>query len=110
MLKVESKHLSHPCYADDFLLGVDTPHGLHLLREFADKQHKSGSEDEQAEDKGDDGKRHTNIYINNTQNVKNCVYVEQTYSTRDNNQDKQIQRRLTAGWTAFAKQPLHLQG
>ncbi|KAK2190367.1 hypothetical protein NP493_82g00031 [Ridgeia piscesae] len=25
------------------------------------------------------------------------------YSTRDNNQDKEIQRRITAGWTAFAK-------
>ena len=27
----------------------------------------------------------------------------QRYSTRDKHQDKEIQRRITAGWTAFAK-------
>ncbi|KAK2190777.1 hypothetical protein NP493_69g05030 [Ridgeia piscesae] len=44
-------------------------------------------------------------YVNNTQieNVEMCIYLGQTYSTRDKNQDKEIQRRITTGWTAIAK-------
>ncbi|KAK2181423.1 hypothetical protein NP493_399g00032 [Ridgeia piscesae] len=44
-------------------------------------------------------------YVNNTQieNVESYIYLGQRYSTRDKNQDKEIQRRITAGWTAFAK-------
>ena len=44
--------------------------------------------------------------IKNTQieNVEGYIYLgRQRYSTRNNNQDKDIQRRITAGWTAFAK-------
>ena len=42
---------------------------------------------------------------NNTQieSVESYIYLGQRYSTRDKNQDKEIQRRITAGWTAFAK-------
>ena len=44
-------------------------------------------------------------YVNNTQikKVESYIYLGQRNSTRDNNQDKEIQRRITAGWTAFAK-------
>ncbi|KAK2185373.1 hypothetical protein NP493_239g09003 [Ridgeia piscesae] len=47
----------------------------------------------------------TPIYVNNTQieNVEIYIYLRQRLSTRDKNQDKEIQRRITAGWTAFAK-------
>ncbi|KAK2187281.1 hypothetical protein NP493_171g00022 [Ridgeia piscesae] len=47
----------------------------------------------------------TPIYVNNTQgeNVESYIYIGQIYSTRDKNQDKEIQRRITAGWTAFAR-------
>ncbi|KAK2189404.1 hypothetical protein NP493_107g02006 [Ridgeia piscesae] len=47
----------------------------------------------------------TPIYVNNTQieNVESYTYLGQRYSTRDKNQDKKIQRRLTAGWTTIAK-------
>ena len=47
----------------------------------------------------------TLIYVNSTQveNIESYIYGGQRYSTRDKNQDKEIQRRLTAGWTAFAK-------
>ena len=43
--------------------------------------------------------------LNNTQieNIKSCVYLEQRYNTRTNKQDKVIQRKIMAGWTAFAK-------
>ncbi|KAK2165486.1 hypothetical protein NP493_1361g00044 [Ridgeia piscesae] len=46
----------------------------------------------------------TPIYVNNTQieNVETYIYLGQRYSTRDKNQHKAIQRRIKAGWTAFA--------
>ncbi|KAK2167528.1 hypothetical protein NP493_1271g01002 [Ridgeia piscesae] len=45
------------------------------------------------------------MMANNTQieNVDTCIYLRQGYSTRDKNQDKEIQRRITAGSRAFAK-------
>ena len=47
----------------------------------------------------------TPIYVNNTQieSVKSYVYVGQRFSLRDKNQDKEILRRITAGWTVYAK-------
>ncbi|KAK2190203.1 hypothetical protein NP493_87g08003 [Ridgeia piscesae] len=45
------------------------------------------------------------IYVNNTQieNVESYIYLRQRYATTYKNQDNEIQRRITAGWTAFAK-------
>ena len=47
----------------------------------------------------------TPIYVNNIQieNFESYIYLGQRYSTRNKNQDKEIQRKITAGWTAFAK-------
>ena len=47
----------------------------------------------------------TTIYVNNTQikSVDSYIYLRQRYSTIDKNQDTEIQRRITAAWTAFAK-------
>ena len=47
----------------------------------------------------------TPIYVNNTQieNVESYVYLGQRFSLRDKNQDKEILRRITAGWTAYVK-------
>ena len=46
----------------------------------------------------------TPIYVNNKQikNVESYIYMGQRYSTTDKSQDKDIQRRITAIWTAFA--------
>ena len=47
----------------------------------------------------------TPIYVNTTQieNVEIYVCLGQRFSLRDKNQDKEILRRITAGWTACAK-------
>ena len=47
----------------------------------------------------------TPIYVNNTQieNGESYVYLGQRFSLRDKSQDKDILRRITAGWTAYAK-------
>ncbi|KAK2182883.1 hypothetical protein NP493_331g03020 [Ridgeia piscesae] len=57
-------------------------------------------------------KTDTPIYANNTpiENVESYIYQGQRHSTRDTNQDKEIQRRITAGWTAFAKHRHILKG
>ena len=41
----------------------------------------------------------TPIYVNHTQivNIESYIYLRQRYSTRYKNQDKKIQRRITAG-------------
>ena len=41
--------------------------------------------------------------ITQIKNIESYIYLGQRYSTRNKNQDKEIQRRITAGWTAFAK-------
>ena len=47
----------------------------------------------------------TPIYVNSNQikNVESYMYLGRRYSTRDKNQAKDIQKRITAGWIAFAK-------
>ena len=37
------------------------------------------------------------------ENIESYIYLVQRYSTRDKNQDKEVQRSITTGWTAFAK-------
>ena len=56
----------------------------------------------------------TPINVNNVliENVQGYVYVGQHYSLKEKNQDKEIQRRIMAGWAAYAKHrdkhPCHL--
>ena len=47
----------------------------------------------------------TPIKVNNVriENVQGYVYLGQHYSLKEKNQDKYIQRRIMAGWAAYAK-------
>ena len=47
----------------------------------------------------------TPINVNNVQieNVQGYVYLGQHYSLKEKNQDKEIQRRIMAGWAAYTK-------
>ena len=47
----------------------------------------------------------TPINVNNVliENVEGFVYLGQRYSLKENNLDKEIQRRLMAGWASYAK-------
>ena len=47
----------------------------------------------------------TPINVNNVliDNVQGYVYLGQHYSIKKKNQDKEIQRRIMAGWAAYAK-------
>ena len=57
-------------------------------------------EDEQVEDIGDDGKRQTNVCQQHSDRER-CK--QDKIQQQKNNQDEEIQRRITAGWTAFAE-------
>ena len=50
-------------------------------------------------------KDNTPINVNNVliENVPGNVYLGQHYSLKEKNQDKEIQRRIMAGWAAYAK-------
>ena len=45
------------------------------------------------------------VNVNNVliENVQGYVYLGQHFSLKENNQDKEIQRRIMAGWAAYAK-------
>ena len=47
----------------------------------------------------------TPIQVNNVliENAQGYVYLGQHYSLKENNQDKEIQRRIMTGWAAYAK-------
>ena len=47
----------------------------------------------------------TPMNVNNVliENVQGYVYLGQNYSLKEKNQDKDIQRRIMAGWAAYAK-------
>ena len=45
-------------------------------------------------------KRVNNVLL---ENVQGYVYLGQHYSLKEKNQDKEIQRRIMAGWAAYAK-------
>ena len=47
----------------------------------------------------------TPINVNNVliENIDGYVYLGQHYSIKEKNQDKEIQRRIMAGWAAYAK-------
>ena len=53
----------------------------------------------------------TSINVKNVriENVEGYVHLGQHYSLKENNQDKEIQRKTMAGWSASAKSPVYLQ-
>ena len=82
-----------------------TPQELHqMIQELADESRRMGLNMNIAKTKVmvvDN----TPINVNNVliENVQGYVYLGQQYSLTEKNQDKEIQRRLMAGWAAYAK-------
>ena len=104
-------------FADDIFLGTVTPQELQqMLQELSDESGRMGLKMNIAKTKVmvvDN----TPIHVNNVQIeiVQGYVYLGQHYSLKEKNQDKEIQRRIMAGWAAYAKhlgylqkQPCHL--
>ena len=104
-LKIDGEYLSHLRFADDIFIYANTPYELQqMLKKLADEIENQGLKMNKSKTKVM-MENDTPIYVNNTQieNVESYTYLGQRYSTRHKNQDNEIQRRITAGRTAFAK-------
>ena len=104
-MKIDGEFLSNLRFADDIFLCTETPQELqHMLQELSDESRRMGLKMNIAK---------TNVMVvditpinmNNVliENVQGYVYLGQHYSLKENNQDKEIQRRIMAGWAAYVK-------
>ena len=104
-VKIDGEFLSNLRFADDIFLCTETPQELQqMLQELSDESRRMGLKINIAKTKVmvvDN----TPINVNNVliENVPGYVYLGQHYSLKEKNQDKEIQRRIMAGWVAYAK-------
>ena len=104
-MKVDGEFLSNLHFADDIFLCTETPQELQqMLQELSDEIRRMGLKMNIANTKlmvVDN----TPINLNNAliENAQGYVYLGQYYSIKEKNQDKEIQRRIMAGWAAYAK-------
>ena len=105
-IKIDGKFLSNLRFADDIFLCTETPQELqHMLQELSDESRRmclkmnTAKTNVMVVD-------NTHINVNNVllENVQGYVYLGQHYSIKQKSQDKEIQRRIMAGWAAYAKQ------
>ena len=104
-VKIDGEFLSNLRFADDIFLCTETTQELQqMLQELSDESRRMGLKMNIAKTKVmvvDN----TPINVNNVliENVPGYVYLGQHYSLKEKNQDKEIQRRIMAGWAAYAK-------
>ena len=104
-MKIDGEFLSNLRFAVDIFLCTETPQELQqMLQELSDESRQMGLKMNITKTKVmvvDN----TPINVNNVliENVSGYVYLGQHYSLKEKNQDKEIQRRIMAGWAAYAK-------
>ena len=104
-MKIDGELLSNLRFADDIFLCTETPQELQkMLQELSDESRRKGFKMNIAKTKVmvvDN----TPINVNNVliENVQSYVYLGQHYSLKEKNQDKEMQRRIMAGWAEYAK-------
>ena len=104
-VKIDGEFLSNLRFADDIFLCTETPQELQqMLQKLSDESRRMGLKMNIAKTKVmvvDN----TPINVNNVliENVQGYVYLGQHYSLKEKNQDKEMQRRIMAFWTAYAK-------
>ena len=104
-VKIDGEFLSNLRFADDICLCTETPQELQqMLQELSDESRQMGLKMNITKTKAM-VVYNTLINVNNVliENVPGYVYLGQHYSLKENNQDKEIQRRIMAGWAAYAK-------
>ena len=97
-VKIDGEFLSNLRFADDIFLCTETPQELQqMLQELGLKMNIAKTKVMVVDN--------TPINVNNVliENVPGNVYLGQHYSLKENNQDKEIQRRIMAGRAAYAK-------
>ena len=104
-VKRDGQFLSNLRFGDDIFLCTETPQELQqMLQELSDESRRMGLKMDITKPKVmvvDN----TPINVNNVliENVPGYMYLGQHYSLKEKNQDKEIQRRIMAGWAAYAK-------
>ena len=104
-VKIDGEFLSNLRFADDIFLGTETPQELQqMLQELSDESRQMGLTMNITKTKVMVVDNNP-INVNNVliENVPGYVYLGQHYSLKEKNQDKEIQRRIMAGWAAYAK-------
>ena len=102
-MKIDGEFLSNLRFADDIFLCTKTPQELQqMLQELSDENRRMGLKMNTAKLMVVDN---TPINVKNVliENVPGYVYLGQHYSLNEKNQEKEIQRRIMAGWAAYAK-------
>ena len=108
-LKIDDEYLNHLRFADDILIRANAQHELQCMRhELGDKNENQGLKVNKSKTKVM-MKNDIQTYVSNTQieNVESYIYLGQRHSSSDKNQDQEIQRRITAGWTTCLKRQLY---
>ena len=104
-MKIDGKFLSNLHFADNIFLCTETTQELHhMLQELSDESRRMVLKMNIAKTRvmvADN----TPINVNNVliENAQGYVYLGQHYSPKEKNQDKEIQRRIMAGWAAYPK-------
>ena len=98
-MKIDGEYCIYLRFADDILICANTRHELQqMLQELADESDNQGLKMNISKIKVM-VETDTPMYVNNTQivNIESYIYLIQRYSTRYKNEDKKIQRIITAG-------------
>ena len=104
-VKIDREFLSNLRFAQDIFLCTETPEELQqMLQKLSDESRRMGAKMNIAKTKVM-AVDNTPINVNNLliENVPGYVYLGQHYSLKEKNQDKDIQRRIVAGWATYAK-------
>ena len=104
-VKIDGEFLSNLRFADDIFLCTETPQELQqMLQELSDESRRMGLKMNITKTKvmvADN----TPINVNNVliANVQATCTWDNTTASKEKKQDKEIQRRIMAGWAAYAK-------
>ena len=104
-MKIDREFLSNLRSADDIFKCTETPQELQqMLQELSDESRRMDLKMNIAKTKVT-VVDNTPINVNNVliENVQGYVYLGQHYSLKEKNQNKEIQRRIMAGWAACAE-------
>ena len=104
-MKIDGEFLSNLRIADDIFPCTETPQELQqMLQELSDESRRMRLKMNIPKTKVM-VVENTPIHVNNVliENVQGYVHLGQHYSLDERNQEKELHRRIMAGWAAYAK-------
>ena len=107
VINIDGERLSHLRFADDIIITASNAEELEkMMKELAEESRKCGLRMNTSKTKvmfGPMTKQKQGTVNNNIiEAVEEYIYLGQRISLNDRNQEKEIQRRIKAGWGAFA--------